>query len=258
MHTRRAPREHRFEYGIFLACLDLDELDALDGRLRWFSRNRWNLFSFRDTDHFTGASLRPEAALDLRSRLGAWLGTAGVVVPDGARVRLLTFPRVLGYVFNPVSFYFVQSASGEPLAAVAEVGNTFGEQKPYLVPLEPGTDGRFRLVAPKHFYVSPFSALDLSFEFRLRDPDERLVIGVDDVAADGSKPLVSTLTGERRPLGDGELVRQFLRHPLVTLRVITLIHWHALRLWWKRVPWHPKAEHPERQSGVERGWAAVR
>lgn len=253
MHHRTHPREHRFQYGIFLACLDLDELDRLDRRLRWFSRNRRNLFEFRDSDHFTGmdAPPQPRRGPDLRSRLVDWLAGQGVAVPDSARIRLLTFPRVLGYVFNPVSFYFVHGPDGEPITAVAEVGNTFGEQKPYRVPVTSEAGGsRFRLVAPKHFYVSPFSTLDLRFDFRLRSPDDRLAIAVDDLDPDGRKILVSTLTGERRPLSDAELLRLTLRYPLVTLRTITLIHWEALRLWLKRIPFHRKASHPQLQTGI--------
>jgi DUF1365 family protein len=276
MHHRMHPKVHRFEYGIFLACIDLDELDALHTRLRWLSHNRRNLFEFRDTDHRTrptpqpaapkadeppraslpasvGSSPHPAPA-PLRQRIADWLAQQGVTIPADARIRLLTFPRVLGYVFNPVSFYFVHTASGEPVTAIAEVGNTFGEQKPYVVPTDAtasdaGT-GRFRRIVPKHFYVSPFSALDLRFDFRLCNPDDRLAIAVDDLDAGDRKLLVTTLTGTRRPLSDRELLRLAVRYPLVTLRTITLIHWQAFRLWRKGIPFHRKAAHPELQQGV--------
>jgi DUF1365 family protein len=156
-----------------------------------------------------------------------------------------------------VSFYFVTLADGSPLCAIAEVGNTFGEQKPYLVPVESlpadpagGTAARFRLIAPKHFYVSPFSPLDLRFDFKLRDPGEQLSIGVNDLNAANDTVLISALTGQRRPLTDGELLRLTLRYPLVTLRVITLIHWQALRLWLKKIPFLRKSESPHLQRHV--------
>jgi len=275
MHHRRHPRQHRFEYGLFLACLDLDELDALHTRLRWFSRNRRNLYEFRDTDHFTRApgSDDPAPAGGIRAGLTAWLATQGVSLPAEARVQLVTLPRVLGYVFNPVSFYFASNPDGSLLFAVAEVGNTFGEQKPYLVPVERGDGeegrtrgtrpsdahpsdgpmpgaGRFRLIAPKHFYVSPFSALDLRFDFRLQMPGERLVLGVNDLDAQDKTVLISAVTGIRRPLSDAELLRLTLRYPLVTARVITLIHWQALRLWWKKLPFHRKSDHRDLQRDV--------
>jgi len=267
MHHRLEPRHHRFEYGIFLACLDLDELDRLDARSRWFSRNRRNWLEFRDADHLPhpdgidgtsgtagDSGLRP----DTRRSLAAWLARNGVTLADTDRVLLLTLPRIAGYVFNPVSFYFCTRAGGQPVCAVAEVGNTFGELKPYLVPLEPGgrDGGVFRLVAPKHYYVSPFTALDVCFDFQLRLPEAGLRIAVNDVR-DGRNLLVTTLTGSRRPFTDAEAVRLALRYPLVTLKVITAIHWHALRLWLKRVPWHAKSERPDLQRGVFRPHASI-
>ena len=263
LHHRLAPRQHRFRYGIFMLCLDLDELDALDARLRTFSHNRWNLYTFRDDDHLQAGGGEREAGNrtasgGLKAEVTAWLADQGVTLPADARITLVTLPRVLGYIFSPVSFYFCHTAQGMPLAAVAEVQNTFGELKPYLVPLKTGAGAeQFRVVVPKHFYVSPFSGLDLCFDFRLRTPGDRLEIGVNDVTGDGQTQLVSTLTGTRRPLTDGQLLRLTAKYPLVTLRVIALIHWHALRLWWKRIPWHRKAARPDLQRGVYRPHASL-
>lgn len=254
MHHRLEPKEHRFEYGIFLACLDLDELDTLDARLRSFSRNRRNWLEFRDSDHLPepGGPGGPVRDADTKRALRGWLALQGVTLSGDDRVLLVTLPRIAGYVFNPVSFYFCTRASGEPICAVAEVGNTFGELKPFLVPIDAnGPAGTFRCVVPKHYYVSPFTALDVCFEFRLQSPGPSLRIGVDDVR-DGHRLLITTLTGERRPLTDREILRLSLRYPLVTLKVITAIHWHALRLWLKRVPWYAKADRPDLQRGVFR------
>lgn len=277
MHHRLLPRKHRFEYGLFLACLDLDELDAADRDLRLFSHNRRNLYEFRDSDHFirSGTSEGGISRQTLKARVLDWLTGQGVAAGQNARIDLVTLPRVGGYVFNPVSFYFIASVTGQPICAVAEVGNTFGEQKPYLVPVEArppfselpaagGSDSKcsqsltthqplpakFRVVAPKHFYVSPFSELDLRFDFRLSQPGEDLAVGVSDLNAQGETVLVSSLTGRRRPLVDRELIRLTARYPLVTARVITLIHWQALKLWMKRVPFFGKSEHPSLQRGV--------
>lgn len=276
MHHRLAPKVHRFRYGIFMLCLDLDELDTLHSRLRTFSRNRWNLYTFRDDDHLQlrssepearkGDATRPPAAMvNLKCEIRTWLATQGVTVAAEARITLVTLPRVLGYIFNPVSFIFCHAADGTSLCAVTEVQNTFGELKPYLVPLEKCDSGfqspaadRFRVVVPKHFYVSPFSELELCFDFRLRLPGERLEIGVNDVTADGQTVLISALTGTRRPLTDGQLLRVTARYPLVTLHVITLIHWHALKLWWKRLPWHAKAARADLQRDVYRPHASIR
>ncbi len=185
-----------------------------------------------------------------KASLLAWIASQGLPLPADTRVLLLTHCRVLGYVFNPVSFYFCLDAQDRPLCAVAEVGNTFGEQKPFLLrPEDLASDGFFRRVVPKHFYVSPFSALDLAFDFKLRVPGEQLDIHIDD--REGDHPvLLTALTGRRVPLTDANLARLTLKYPLVTLRVITLIHWHALKLWWKNVPWHRKAANPHLQQGV--------
>ncbi len=309
MHHRLTPKEHHFRYGIFLFCLDLDELDALSTRLRIFSHNRPNLYRFNDTDHLPpsassslvpiGGEGRGEGAghaqsesnespddgradlrsassfqmdsqgraqrgptelphlpppishlLSIKSSLLAWVAAQGLPLPADTRVLLLTHCRVFGYIFNPVSFYFCLDAQDRPLCAVAEVGNTFGEQKPFLLgPEHLDATGRFRRIVPKHFYVSPFSALDLAFDFKLHVPGEQLDIHIDD--REGDRPvLLTALTGRRVPLTDANLARLTLKYPLVTLRVITLIHWHALKLWWKRVPWHRKAANPHLQQGV--------
>jgi uncharacterized protein len=245
MHHRLAPKEHQFRYGIFQFCLDLDELDAFSARLRLFHRNRPALYRFNDSDHLPAAG-----DLGTKAAILAWVASQGLPLPAETRVLLLTHCRVFGYIFNPVSFYFCLDAQARPLCAVAEVGNTFGEQKPFLLgPEHLDGEGRFRRIAPKHFYVSPFFALDLAFDFKLRVPGEQLDIHIDD--REGDRPvLLTALTGRRIPLTDANLARLTLKYPLITLRVITLIHWHALKLWWKRVPWHRKAANTHLQQGV--------
>ena len=245
MHHRLEPKVNQFSYRIFMFALDLDELDAL--AVHGFSRNRWNLYTFRDRDHLT---LPGFETATLRENLSAWLAERDIQLPGGGRVMLVTLPRVLGYIFNPVSFYFCSDATGAPLCAVVEVGNTFRELKPYLLPA-PESDGRFRLVTPKHFYVSPFSALDLCFDFKLRVPGETLDIHIDDRAAD--RPvLLSALTGRRAPLTTARLLWFTLKYPLITLKVIALIHWHALLLWLRRLPWHRKSANADLQRDVLR------
>ena len=255
MHHRLAPKEHHFRYGIFQFCLDLDEIDALSARLRLFHHNRPALYRFNDQDHLP--SPIPDS-LCTKSSLLAWVASQGLPLPADTRVLLLTHCRVFGYIFNPVSFYFCLDAQDRPLCAVAEVGNTFGELKPFLLgPEHLDGEGRFRRVVPKHFYVSPFFALDLVFDFKLRVPGEQLDIHVDD-REDDRPVLLTALTGRRIPLTDANLVRLTLKYPLITLRVITLIHWHALKLWWKNVPWHRKVANPHLQQGVFRPHESLR
>lgn len=266
MHRRFTPREHGFVYRIFLFALDLDELDPLDARLRLFSVNRANLYSLRESDFFPSheplhnattppIENRESKIPTLKSRVVAHLAAHGVDL-TGGRVVLVTLPRVFGYLFNPVSFYFCYDRTGAPVAALSEVTNTFREMKIFtLAPDTRDADG-FHLRAPKHFYVSPFSDVDVEFDFLLRPPGGRLSIQIDDYTA-GHRTLTSTLTGARQPLTDGQLLRTTLRHPLVTLRIITLIHWHALRLWLKRIPWFAKAARAADQRDLHRPHASL-
>jgi hypothetical protein len=244
MHRRLAPRVNEFRYRIFMFALDLDELDALSEETLLFSRNATNVYEFRDRDHLTLPGIESRST---KENVIAWLAENGVQFPEGGRMMLVTLPRVFGYIFNPVSFYFCFDAAGAPHSAVVQVGNTFGEMKPYCLP-KPGPEG-FRLITPKHFYVSPFSALDLSFDFRLRVPNERLDIHIDD--RDGeNRVLLSALTGNRVPLSDARLAWMTLKYPLITLKVIFFIHWHALILWLKKLPFHRKAADADQQRGV--------
>jgi DUF1365 family protein len=186
----------------------------------------------------------------LKANVLAYLARNGVPFDRGGRIMLLTLPRVLGYIFNPVSFYFCFDAAGAPVCAVAEVGNTFREMKLFLLRAgELDNKETFRKIAPKHFYVSPFSSLELSFDFKLRIPGEALEIHIDDRDGD-EKVLLSTLSGRRAVLSNARLLWFSFKYPMVTLKVIFLIHWHALRLYLKRIPYYRKAANPARQCDV--------
>lgn len=265
MHARFAPRQHRFLYRIFLFAIDLDELDLLQRRLALFSIDRPNLYSWRDRDYLpTGEKLHngrtregpPSPSEPLKARVVGWLAERGVDL-TGGRVVLVTLPRIFGYGFNPVSFYFCYDRQGAPIAALAEVTNTFKEMKPYLLGRDTqSAPGEFRLRVPKHFYVSPFSDVDVTFDFTLRSPGDRLSIQIDDYTA-GSRTLTSTLAGPRRDLTGARLAWFTLKYPALTLRVIGLIHWHALRLWLKRVPWFAKAARAADQRELYRPHASL-
>lgn len=242
MHHRLKPLKHRFMYKIFMFYLDLDELDMLAQRLRWFSRNQFNIFSFRDKDHIV------RSFSTTKENIKDYLNQNGINLGNG-KIFLLTHVRMVGYVFNPVSFYFCFDGQGKPLSTVAEVGNTFKELKPYFLGPETFTGDEFRQKVKKYFYVSPFIDLDTTFEFMLPVPEEQLKIRVNDYQGE-EKIFISSLTGTRRPLTDGNLLRACFRFPLVTFQVITLIHYHALILLWKKLPFHNKTDNPELQQEV--------
>jgi DUF1365 family protein len=189
----------------------------------------------------------------LKERVRAFCAANGADPGPSGKVLLVTLPRIIGYKFNPVSFYFCSDSSGRPVGAIAEVTNTFHEVKPYFIPA--GATARmpatFRRRTPKHFYVSPFSGLDLEFDFTLHFPDARLAVRIDDHQA-GRRMLHTTLTGQHTGLTDARLAWFFIKYPLVTLAVMGRIHWQALCLWLKQVPWYPKADKPLDQRDLYR------
>jgi DUF1365 family protein len=258
VHRRLRPRQYAFEHKMMMLYADLDELDAIDRGTRLLSRERGNLYSFRDADYFpTGTGG------DLKCRVSAWLRERGIELGDAGRIRLLTLPRILGYIFNPISIYFCSDARDLPLCAIAEVGNTFREKKLFVLPihmaqtsatltpatLTPATRPRYRLRVPKHYYVSPFTSLDVCFDFDLLQPGQNLQVHIEDWDANG-KLLDSHLRGARVPLSDWQLLRFAVKFPALTLKVIGLIHWHALWLALRRVRWHRKADRPDLQREV--------
>ena len=230
MHKRLRPARHRFRYRVFSLFVDIDALPELDRRHRLFHYNRPGWLSFHDRDHGPrdGTPLRPWVEHQLAE---AGLGEAG------DRIFLLCFPRLAGYVFNPLSIYFCYRADGALAAILYEVKNTFGEQHAYLLPVD--RDGRAaQHGCRKAFYVSPFLDMDSDYRFRIRPPGDRLSVLIRQRVR-GAETLIASQVGERRKLSDANLRRALLGHPLMTFKVVVAIHWQALRLWWKGVPLIP-------------------
>lgn len=242
MHRRLRPRRHQLRYRVFSLLLDLDEIDALAAGSRLFSRGRFNLFAFHDRDHGDGSTT------PLRRQVEGHLAAAGIM-PDGGAIRLLTMPRILGFAFNPLSIFFCYGRAGGLRAILYEVNNTFGQRHSYLLPV-PGEHGAtIRQCCAKAFHVSPFIAMDMDYAFTLTLPAERLALGI--TVSDGLGPLlVATHAATRRAFSDGALLRVFVTHPLLTLKVVGGILWEAARLWLKGVPVHTCPPPPDRPISI--------
>jgi DUF1365 family protein len=225
MHRRLHPRHHRFRYRAFWLLIDLDELSDLSGRLRWFSHNRFNLFSLHDTDHGDGS------ATTLRKQAERLLAGMGIDLAGGS-IRLLCMPRTWGYGFNPLSIYFCYRHDGRLAALIHQVHNTFGKRHSYVIPVNEDRDVQ-RQSCGKRFYVSPFLDMDLRYDFRVAGPDEGVGIGICASAPSGMPVLNAVLIGRRKALTDRNLLLLAAAIPAVTLKVIAAIHWEALRLWLK-------------------------
>jgi DUF1365 family protein len=235
LHRRLTPVDYRFSYRVFSLLLDLDELSRL--RLRFLSRNRFNLLSIYERDHGPrdGSALKPWAEGLLRSK--------GIDL-EGGRIQLLCFPRVLGYGFNPLSLWYCHHRDGSLRAVIAEVNNTFGEHHFYLLcnaasPLTwPVTQS-----VEKVFHVSPLMDMAATYEFRLAEPSDRLSVLIKQLQH-GELTLIASQQGKGYALDDKRLLAALLQVPLMTLKVIAAIHWQALKIWLRGAPFFPKPPPP--------------
>jgi uncharacterized protein len=241
MHRRLRPKPHRLRYRVFWMLLDLDEIARLPQTLRLFSHNRFNAVSFYDRDHGDGGA-RP-----LREQVEGHLRTAGIA-PDGGPIRLFCMPRIFGYGFNPLSVYFCHRRDGTLAALLYEVHNTFRQRHSYLIPIERTAEVRAGATIDQHcrkgFYVSPFMDMDLRYAFRVVVPDDKVVVAIRTADRDGPV-LAAALSGDRLALTDTALLRVLVNYPLLTLKVIGAIHWHALKMVLRGFELRPRPRPPD-------------
>ena len=232
-HRRARPFVYELQHDVFYFALDLAELDDVANTFRLVGRNRRNVVTFRDDDH-----LDPPAR-DVPATIAALLRSEGVD-PSGWRLTLATNLRVLGYVFNPASFYLCRDQAGELQVVIVEVHNTHHER--HLYTLRRRDDGAtFVASMDKDFYVSPFIDGVGRYTVRVRDEPSRLRISINE-DQDGELLLHTSLDLRRRRMSDRAIARLLLRHPFVTHKTTVAIHWHALQLWRRGARFHRHRE----------------
>lgn len=241
-HTRTRPRQHSLAYQVPYLLLDLDAMP----RLRLFSRGRFNLVSFSETDHGDGTT-------NLRGWVERHLAAAGLQA-GAARITLLAMPRILGLGFNPLSLFLCHDSEGALRAVLYEVNNTFGQRHSYLCPVAE-QDGAIRQGAEKIFYVSPFMEMGLRYSFTLQPPGAALGLHIAVADAQGVM-LRATMAGRRVALSDAALLRLVLAQPWAGLKVLAAIHWEALKIWRKGIGLRPRPVAP--RDEISQGYSRSR
>ena len=221
-HTRFKPVRHFLKYKTFSLLIDLDEINLLDKSIGIFSHNKFNIFSFYDKDHGDrdGGNLKDWVISNLKKFQ---------IKENITNIKLLCYPRILGYVFNPLSIFYCYEKD-KLVAIFYEVKNTFNEQHTYIFKIK--NNEEIIQKCRKKFYVSPFMDMETFYNFKLLNPNDKLSVFIKQTDADGTI-LTATQTGDKKEFSFKQLAINFLKYPLMTIKIISSIHYEALLLWKK-------------------------
>ena len=226
IHKRFKPKVHYFKYNVFSLLIDLSELDQLDKKINLFSYNRFNLVSFYDKDHGdrNGTSLIEWVNKNLEKNK---------ISTENISIKLLCYPRILGFVFNPLSVFYVYDQSKQLIAILYEVKNTFGEQHTYIFRVEEDNN-LIQNNCSKKFHVSHFIEMKCNYFFRILKPGNKISVVIDQYDSEG-KILFASQEGARTDLNSKYLLKSYIKHPIMTFKIILAIHYEAFKLWIKGI-----------------------
>ncbi len=226
VHKRFKPKTHYFKYSVFSLLIDLSDLVSLNKKIKFFSYNQFNLMSFYEKDHGNrdGSSLILWVKKNLKDNN---------IDTENVKIKLLCYPRILGYVFNPLSVFYIYDSGGKLICILYEVKNTFGEQHTYIFKVDDDKN-LYQHNCSKKFHVSPFIEMDCKYFFRVLKPGEKISVIIDQYQTD-EKILFASQDGKRADFNSKELIKSYIKHPLMTLKIISAIHYEAFKLWIKGI-----------------------
>ena len=226
IHKRFKPKIHYFKYKVFSLLIDLSELENLSKKIKFFSYNKFNLVSFYEKDHGNrdGSSLVSWVKKNLEDNN---------INSEKVKIKLLCYPRILGYVFNPLSVFYIYNESEKLISILYEVKNTFGEQHTYIFKVD-NDQNLYQHNCSKKFHVSPFIEMNCKYFFKLLKPGEKISVIIDQYQID-EKILYASQDGQRVDFNSKELIKSYLKHPLMTFKIISAIHFEAFKLWLKGI-----------------------
>ena len=241
IHRRFKPKEHYFKYNVFSLLIDLDELEIIQNKIKIFSYNKFNIISFYETDH------GPRDGTSLKKWIIKNLKDIGIN-NENIQIKLLCYPRIFGYAFNPLSVFFIYNKNSRLISILYEVKNTFGEQHTYIFK----TDDDKIIInnCSKKFHVSPFIEMECHYNFKVLKPSGKISVIIDQSDKDG-KLLYASQDGDARELNEKNLLISFISHPLMTFKIIVAIHYEALKLWLKGIKFVKKKFNIKNNMSIE-------